>query len=125
MDISASVPQHLRSGDRSALEGRELAPDPVFVAVDLDEHVAQSHDGPLLVRDDDLGQHPAMMASRRRSARPASFRPEIEVGGDATRVLVEQVGGVDVRRLGDLAGHLTREEIWGVDDAIMTVFGRT
>jgi mRNA interferase MazF len=38
-----------------------------------------------------------------------------------TRVLVEQVGAVDAGRLGALAGHLTPEEMWGVDDALATV----
>jgi mRNA interferase MazF len=56
-----------------------------------------------------------------RSARAASFRPEVEVAGDATRVLVEHGGAVDVSRLGDLAGHLTPEEMWGVDDALAIV----
>ena len=57
------------------------------------------------------------------SAKPASFRPEIEIDGTATRVLVEQVGAVDVQRLGDLAGHLSPEELWGVDAALLTVLG--
>ena len=35
------------------------------------------------------------------AARPASFRPEIEVDGHVTRVLVEQTGAVDISRLGD------------------------
>lgn len=47
----------------------------------------------------------------------------MQVDGDVTRVLVEQVGTLDVSRLGDLAGHLSREELWGMDDALMTVFG--
>jgi mRNA interferase MazF len=64
-----------------------------------------------------------LVAPTSRSARSASFRPEIEVAGDSTRVLVEQLGAVDVSRLGDLAGHLTREELWGVDDALRTVLG--
>ena len=64
-----------------------------------------------------------LVAPTSRSARPASFRPEIDVAGETTRVLVEQVGAVDVQRLGDLAGHLGREELWGVDDALMTVLG--
>ena len=62
-----------------------------------------------------------LVAPTSRSARHASFRPEIEVKGEATRVLVEQVGAVDVRRLGALAGHLTRDEMWGVDEALLTV----
>ena len=64
-----------------------------------------------------------LVAPTSRSARAASFRPEVDVVGQTTRVLVEQAGAVDVQRLGDLAGHLSREELWGVDDALLTVFG--
>ena len=64
-----------------------------------------------------------LVAPTSTSARPASFRPEIDVDGTTTRVLVEQVGAVDVQRLGDLAGHLTAEERWGVDAALLTVLG--
>jgi mRNA-degrading endonuclease toxin of MazEF toxin-antitoxin module len=38
-------------------------------------------------------------------------------------VLVEHVGVVDVRRLGELVGRLSPEEQWGVDAALLTVFG--
>lgn len=79
--------------------------------------------GVVVLADELLPRSVVLVAPTSRSARPASFRPEIEVEGDATRVLVEQVGAVDMRRLGDLAGHLTREELWGLDDALMTVFG--
>ncbi len=58
-----------------------------------------------------------------RSARAASFRPEINLEGQQARVLVEHAGAVDTSRLGDLAGHLTREELWGVDEALLTVLG--
>jgi mRNA interferase MazF len=64
-----------------------------------------------------------LVAPTSASAKSASFRPEIEIDGTATRVLVEQVGAVDVQRLGDLAGHLTSEEQWGVDAALLTVLG--
>jgi mRNA interferase MazF len=57
------------------------------------------------------------------SARPASFRPEVEIDGTATKVLVEQLGAVEVTRLGELACRLTPEEQWGVDTAILTVLG--
>jgi hypothetical protein len=33
------------------------------------------------------------------------------------------MGAVDIGRLGELAGHLTSEEQWGVDAAILTVLG--
>ena len=64
-----------------------------------------------------------LVAPTSRSARPASFRPEIDVGGERTRVLVEQVGAVDGSRLGRLVGHVTHEEQWGIDEALLTVLG--
>ncbi|MDA8298145.1 MAG: type II toxin-antitoxin system PemK/MazF family toxin, partial [Actinomycetota bacterium] len=64
-----------------------------------------------------------IVAPTSRSARPASFRPEAEIAGETTRVLVEQIGAVDTRGLGELVGHLTHEELWGVDDALLTVLG--
>ena len=35
----------------------------------------------------------------------------------------EQTGAVDTNRLGDLTGHLTAEEQWGVGSARLTVLG--
>jgi len=64
-----------------------------------------------------------IVAPTSRSARAASFRPEVEIDGATTRVLVEQIGAVDARRLGKLAGHLSTEELWGVDEALSTVLG--
>jgi mRNA interferase MazF len=64
-----------------------------------------------------------LIAPTSRSGRAASFRPEIEIAGERTRVLVEQVGAVDVRRLGELVGRLSPEEQWGIDAALLTVLG--
>ncbi len=64
-----------------------------------------------------------LIAPTSTSARRASFRPEIEIGGTKTKVLVEQMGAVDINRLGDLDGHLSSEEQWGIDAAILTVLG--
>ena len=64
-----------------------------------------------------------IVAPTSRSARAASFRPEADIAGESTRVLVEQIGAVDSRRLGELIGHLTPEEVWGIDDALLTVLG--
>ncbi|MCA1670775.1 MAG: type II toxin-antitoxin system PemK/MazF family toxin [Actinobacteria bacterium] len=57
------------------------------------------------------------------SARPATFRPEIAIGEQSTRVLVEQLGAVDATRLGELVGHASPEEMWGFDEALTTVLG--
>jgi mRNA interferase MazF len=64
-----------------------------------------------------------LVAPTSRSARPASFRPEIELLGATTRVLVEQVGAVDSGRLGELVGRVTPQQQWGIDEALMTVLG--
>lgn len=79
--------------------------------------------GVVVQAEEFLPRSVVIVAPTSRSARAASFRPEIDVNGQTTRVLVEHVGAVDAQRLGDLAGHLSPEELWGVDDALMTVLG--
>jgi mRNA interferase MazF len=64
-----------------------------------------------------------IVAPTSTSARAASFRPEAAVAGEPTRVLVEHIGAVDSARMGDLVGHLTPEEMWGIDDALLTILG--
>ena len=64
-----------------------------------------------------------LVAPTSASAKPASFRPEIEIEGTTTKVLVEQMGAIDANRLGDLASRLSPQEQWGVDAAILTVLG--
>ena len=73
--------------------------------------------------DEFLPRSVVIVAPTSRSARAASFRPEIDVKGETTRVLVEQVGAIDAQRLGRQCGHLSAEEIWGVDEALTTVLG--
>ena len=64
-----------------------------------------------------------VVAPTSRSAKSATFRPEVEVAGGPTRVLVEQLGAVDVQRLGRRVGRLSAEEMWSVDDALVVVLG--
>jgi mRNA-degrading endonuclease toxin of MazEF toxin-antitoxin module len=47
----------------------------------------------------------------------------VDIAGDTSRVLVEQLGAVDVQRLGRRIGRLSAEELWAVDDAIVAVLG--
>jgi mRNA interferase MazF len=79
--------------------------------------------GVIVQADEMLPRSVVIVAPTSRSARPASFRPEVEIAGEATRVLVEQIGAVDAQRLGNLVGHLSPEEKWSVDDALTTVLG--
>ena len=64
-----------------------------------------------------------LVAPTSHSARAASFRPEIDLLGETTRVLVEQIGAVDTSRLGDLVGRVSPEQQWGIDEALLTVLG--
>ena len=64
-----------------------------------------------------------LVAPTSLSAKPASFRPEIELFGEPTRVLVEQVGAVDAGRLGDMVGRVSPNQQWGIDEALATVLG--
>lgn len=79
--------------------------------------------GVVVQADELLPRSVVIVAPTSRSARPASFRPEIDVAGEPTRVLVEQVNAVDVGRLGRRVGTLSASEMWSVDDALETVLG--
>lgn len=77
--------------------------------------------GVVVQSDAFLPRSTVIVAPTSTSARSASFRPEVTVAGATTRVLVEQLGAVDASRLGPLVGHLSPEELWGVDEALLTV----
>jgi mRNA interferase MazF len=64
-----------------------------------------------------------LVAPTSTRARPASFRPELDLGGLRTRVLVEQLGAVAVERLGDQVGRVTVDEQWQIDAALLAVLG--
>lgn len=64
-----------------------------------------------------------IVAPTSQSARAASFRPEIDLLGTTTRVLVEQIGAIDSNRLGELVGRVSPEQQWGIDEALLTVLG--
>jgi mRNA-degrading endonuclease toxin of MazEF toxin-antitoxin module len=38
-------------------------------------------------------------------------------------VVIEQLGAVDVQRLGRRVGRLTMEELWSLDEAVATYLG--
>lgn len=75
----------------------------------------------VVVQSDQLPLSTWLVAPTSTSARPASFRPEVEVGGHSTRVLVEQTAAVDPGRLGKSVGYLNLEEMRRVDAALRIV----
>lgn len=62
-----------------------------------------------------------LVAPTSRSVRAASFRPEVEIAGQRTRVMVEQLRALDVRRLDDFEGRLSAGEMREVDEALSLV----
>jgi mRNA interferase MazF len=77
--------------------------------------------GVVVQSDAMLPRSVVVVAPTSTGARPASFRPELEVEGRSTLVLVEQVGAVDAQRLVDLVGHASPAEMWRIDEALLTV----
>lgn len=93
---------------RKGVRGHEQAGDRYAVVVQADEF---------------LGLSTTLVAPTSTSARPASFRPAIELLGRRTRVIVEQTTVVDPERLGRSAGRLDPVELSAVDDALKLIFG--
>lgn len=78
----------------------------------------------VVVQSDDLPLSTWIIAPTSTGRRAASFRPEIEIGGAKTRVMVEQLTVIDQRaRLGEFAGRLEPSELRAVDSALQAVLG--
>ena len=75
----------------------------------------------VVVQSDVLPLSTWLVAPTSTSARPASFRPEVEIHGHLTRVLVEQTAAVSPERLRSASGHLTHDELRQVDAALRLV----
>jgi mRNA interferase MazF len=75
----------------------------------------------VVLQADHLPLSTLLVAPTSTSAREATFRPEIELEGTSTRVLVEQTTAVDPQRLGDFAGRLSHQEVRAVEMALRDV----
>lgn len=75
--------------------------------------------------DDLLTLSTVVVCLTSRSAFPASFHPEVTIAERATQVLCEMVGAVDAQALGERVGHLSREELRAVEDALLLVLEMT
>ena len=75
----------------------------------------------VVVQSDLLPLSTWLVAPTSTSARPTTFRPEIEINGKSTYVLAEQTAAIQPERLGQLVGHLSLREMSRVDDALRTV----
>jgi mRNA interferase MazF len=74
--------------------------------------------GVVVQADELLHLSTVVVAPTSTQARAASWRPRIEVAGEPTRVLVEQLRATDYSRLGDSQGHLSVDELVALDEAL-------
>ena len=85
-------------------------------------HVQEGRRYAVIVQADDLlALSTVVICPTSRSAFAASLHPEVTVGDQPTQVLCEMVGAVDARALGEPVGHLTRDELRAVEDALLLV----
>ena len=88
---------------------------------DVHGHEQQGSRYAVVVQSDQFPLSTWLVAPTSTSARPASFRPEVEIGGRTTRVLAEQTAAVDPARLGPSLGNLTFDELRLVNAALRLV----
>jgi mRNA interferase MazF len=85
-------------------------------------HVQEGRRFAVIVQADDLlALSTVVVCPTSRSAFTASFHPEVIVAGQPTQILCEMVGAVDARALGERVGHLDRDELRSVEDALLLV----
>lgn len=77
----------------------------------------------VVVQSDLLPLSTWLVAPTSTAARPASFRPEIDVEGTTALVLAEQTTAVDPQRLGACVGRLSLHEMAKLDAALRTDLG--
>ena len=76
----------------------------------------------VVLQSDDLPLSTWIVAPTSTGRREASFRPEVEINGTKTRVLVEQLTAVDPEiRLGEFAGRLNGSEMRAIDAALQNL----
>jgi mRNA interferase MazF len=77
-----------------------------------------------VLQSDDIRLSTLLVAPTSRSARLTSFRPQIEIDGQPTCVLLEQTTVINPEtELGDFAGRLNAEELHEVERALRLAFG--
>ncbi|HEY7857840.1 MAG TPA: type II toxin-antitoxin system PemK/MazF family toxin [Candidatus Nanopelagicales bacterium] len=78
----------------------------------------------VIVQSDDLPLSTCLIVPTSTGRRPASFRPEIEINGVKTRLMIEHLTTVDPQtRLGEFVGRLSTSEQQELDDALQVVLG--
>ena len=77
----------------------------------------------VVLQTDELPLSTLIVAPTSTGARSASFRPEIDMQGTRTKVMLEQSFAADPQRLGEFAGRLSANELAEVETALRLVLG--
>ena len=72
----------------------------------------------VVLQSDDLLLSTILVAPTSRSAPPRVFRPTITIGEEQTQVLIEQTAAVAPERLGELVGHVSRNELKEINNSL-------
>ena len=83
----------------------------------------RGHRYAVAVQSDRFRLSTLIVAPTSTSAQPAIFRPEVEMDGVRTLVLVDQTRAVDTSCLGDFAGRLDVGEADELDRAVAIMLG--
>lgn len=77
----------------------------------------------VVVQSDEMLLSTVVVAPTSTSAPERSWRPEIVLLRQPTKVLVEQIRTVDPQRLGKLVAHLSLADMQAIDRALKDVLG--
>lgn len=75
----------------------------------------------VVIQSDDLPLSTWLVAPTSTAALPTTFRPEVTVRSNSTRVMAEQAMAIDPGRLGAKVGTLSHDELRRVDAALRLV----
>lgn len=76
----------------------------------------------VVVQSDDLLLSTVLVAPTSKSAMTRIFRPTILVNDEKAQVLIEQTTAVALERLGELVGHVSRNELEQINDSLRLAF---
>jgi len=76
----------------------------------------------VVVQSDDLLLSTVLIAPTSKSAHPRIFRPTITLDNESTQVRIEQTAAVAPERLGALVGHVSRDELDQISEALRLAF---
>lgn len=86
--------------------------------------VGHEQQGPrfgVTVQADHFSVSTVIVAPTSTSAQPSLLRPEIELLGQTTRVMIDQMAAIDWTRLAEVVGRVTSDELAEIERAILAI----